>query len=57
MNHHTEANPPTADSAVAAHPYEAPRLTSLGTLADLTRGGSEVTEPDGNGFAGASGSF
>ena len=34
--------------------YEPPRLTVLGTLQELTRGG-DVAINDGNGFSGASG--
>lgn len=48
---------PTPQSGPQSNPsagYEPPRLTVLGSLADLTAGGS-VGEDDGSGYAGASG--
>ena len=36
--------------------YVPPRITVLGTLADLTAGGDGTSEDDAYGFAGASGS-
>jgi hypothetical protein len=44
------------DQRDAGAGYEPPRLTVLGTLADLTAGGT-VGEFDGSGEAGASGSI
>ncbi len=44
------------DQRNAGAGYEPPRLTVLGTLADLTAGG-DVGEPDGSGYAGATGSL
>ena len=48
--------PVASDATVAgrAQRYQAPRLTVLGTLADLTAGGL-TDEDDGHGGAGASG--
>jgi hypothetical protein len=37
--------------------YEPPAVTVLGTVAELTRGGTVQPESDGHGFAGATGSF
>ena len=51
---------PVASDATAAgraQRYQPPRITVLGTLADLTAGGTEPTEDDGFGGAGASGTI
>jgi hypothetical protein len=37
--------------------YEPPRLTVLGTLAELTAGGNVSSQADGVGFAGGSGTL
>jgi hypothetical protein len=37
--------------------YEPPRLVVLGTVAQLTAGGTELSQSDGYGGAGASGSM
>jgi len=63
--------PPTATAAVTGPPaqpsrtanadpepepgYTPPRLTKLGTLAELTHGGNVSNQSDGIGFAGGSG--
>ena len=46
---------PTGDHGASA--YEPPRLTPLGSVEQLTRGGNVGTEADGFGFAGASGTI
>ncbi|MGI8760861.1 MAG: lasso RiPP family leader peptide-containing protein [Jatrophihabitantaceae bacterium] len=43
----------TQDVADVAAPYEAPAITDLGTLAELTQGGSG-TDTDGSGGANGS---
>ncbi len=45
---------PTAD-ACAAPEYEPPRLTTLGTVGELTRGGNVSSNHDAFGTAGGSG--
>jgi hypothetical protein len=47
--------PVALDATVADRGYQPPRLTALGTLADLTAGGTNPSEDDGFGGAGASG--
>jgi hypothetical protein len=51
--------PAAADAAAVgrAQRYQPPRITALGTLADLTAGGTNPTEDDGFGGAGASGTI
>jgi hypothetical protein len=47
-----------ADKRAAPKPgYEPPAVVVLGTVAELTHGGTVQPESDGHGFAGATGSF
>ncbi len=44
-----------ATGAPRTAPYAPPRLLVLGTLAELTAGGTVSDQPDAHGFAGGSG--
>lgn len=48
---------PSFAATTRAAEYEPPAVTSLGSLAELTRGGDVEPNGDGAGFAGASGSI
>ncbi|GAB3083336.1 lasso RiPP family leader peptide-containing protein [Micromonospora schwarzwaldensis] len=53
MTPQTPQTTPTNEQQVVVEGYRPPRLTRLGTLADLTRGG-ELPVGDGQGGSGAS---
>jgi hypothetical protein len=50
----TPAGPPEQDGPSCTG-YERPRLTVLGTVSEVTQGGTVSGNSDGYGFAGASG--
>jgi hypothetical protein len=60
MNHPRQPDCAANHPAVltdAAGGYEPPRVTDLGTLTELTAGGTASGQSDGFGFAGGSGTL